>query len=91
MPIRVGLILKLICSDYCFIFKAAADKLKREMEDYGFPPRFPVETTEAVEEEKPAATAKDVENKVDNKSKSKKVVDCSSDRREDYYLFLLFQ
>jgi hypothetical protein len=43
------------------------------LEDFGFPPVFPVETTEEVEAEK-AAPPKDSENKVDNKSKSKKVI-----------------
>ena len=28
------------------IEKAAADKLKRELEEFGFPPVFPVDTTE---------------------------------------------
>jgi hypothetical protein len=44
------------------MFKAAADKLKYEMEDFGYPPQFPVE--EKAEEE----------NKVDKKGKSKKVI-----------------
>ena len=26
---------------YEFFFQACADKLKREMDDYGFPPKFP--------------------------------------------------
>ncbi len=43
------------------------------MEDFGFPPIFPPDTNVDVEEEK-AAAPKDSENKVDNKSKSKKVI-----------------
>ncbi len=54
------------------MIQAAADKLKREMEDFGFPPVFPV--TDANEEvEVEVATPKENENKVDNKSKGKKV------------------
>lgn len=45
--------------------KACADKLKREMEVYGYPPQFPMEI-EAVEEEEDDITIKD-------KSKGKKV------------------
>lgn len=58
-----------------FLFsKAAADKLKREMEEFGFPPKFPTDTNEDNEEEKAAATTNESESsKVDNKSKSKKV------------------
>ena len=26
----------------CFFFQACADKLKREMTEFGFPPKFPV-------------------------------------------------
>ncbi|CAF3565723.1 unnamed protein product [Rotaria socialis] len=53
--------------------RAAADKLKREMEDFGFPPKFPTDTNEENEEEKAAATTNESESsKVDNKSKSKK-------------------
>ncbi|CAF4712170.1 unnamed protein product, partial [Rotaria magnacalcarata] len=26
--------------------RAAADKLKRELEDFGFPPKFPIDTNE---------------------------------------------
>jgi len=48
--------------------RAAADKLKRELEEYGFPPTFPEEPKE--EEEK--TTTKNEENKIDNKGKSKK-------------------
>jgi leucyl-tRNA synthetase len=44
--------------------KACADKLKREMEDFGYPPNFPVEV-DAVEEEIK-------EFKIEDKAKSKK-------------------
>jgi leucyl-tRNA synthetase len=57
-----------------FILKAAADKLKREIEDFGFPPKFPVDTNEEIEEEKIATPKESESNKVDNKSKSKKVL-----------------
>ena len=58
--------------------KACADKLKREMEDFGFPPSFPT----AEEEEAAAATKlaevqlelKEVEIKDKSKSKKSKVV-----------------
>jgi leucyl-tRNA synthetase len=52
--------------------RAAADKLKREMEDFGFPPTFPVDTTEEVEEEKVATPKESESSKIDNKSKGKK-------------------
>lgn len=45
--------------------KACADKLKREMEDFGYPPQFPVELDEDQIEEKKEVEIKD-------KSKSKK-------------------
>lgn len=45
--------------------KACADKLKREMEDFGYPPVFPVDSNESVVEEK-SDVPKD-------KSKGKKV------------------
>lgn len=45
--------------------KACADKLKREMSEFGFPPNFPVENDEPVVEEKEDITTKD-------KSKGKK-------------------
>ena len=35
--------------------KACADKLKREMEDFGYPPKFPDPVEEVVVEEKPDA------------------------------------
>lgn len=50
--------------------KASADKIKRELEDYGFPPNFPPEPTEE-EVEKLEEKAKEIEIK--DKSKSKKV------------------
>lgn len=55
--------------------KACADKLKREIETYGFPPKFPAEE-KVVEEVKDDFTIKD-------KSKGKKV--CFS-----FHLFLTF-
>jgi hypothetical protein len=57
-----------------FIIKASADKLKREMEDFGFPPKFPADTNEEVEEEKAATPKESESSKIDNKSKSKKVL-----------------
>jgi leucyl-tRNA synthetase len=57
-----------------FIIKAAADKLKRELEEFGFPPKFPEDTNEEVEEEKVVTQKENESNKVDNKSKSKKVL-----------------
>jgi len=33
-----------------FNLKACADKLKREMEEFGFPPQFPVQVEETVVE-----------------------------------------
>lgn len=46
--------------------KACADKLKREMETYGYPPTFPAVETEMPEEVKDDVIIKD-------KSKGKKV------------------
>jgi len=46
--------------------KACADKLKREMEDFGYPPQFPEDFVPQVEKKK------DVEAELLNKSKSKK-------------------
>ena len=63
------------------MFQAAADKLKREMKDFGYPPQFPVEETEEETESKASATPKaNEENKVDKKGKSKKVILNSSHR-----------
>ena len=63
------------------MFQAAADKLKREMKDFGYPPQFPVEETEEENEGKASATPKaSEENKVDKKGKSKKVILKSSHR-----------
>jgi len=56
------------------IKKAAADKLKRELEEFGFPPVFPVDTNEEGEAEKVATPKESESNKIDNKSKSKKVL-----------------
>ena len=47
--------------------KACSDKLKREMEDFGYPTNFPVETDEPEQEEE---KIKEIEIK--DKSKSKK-------------------
>lgn len=49
--------------------KACADKLKREIEDYGNPPVFPEQDDEPVEVLKPSAT----ELLLKDKSKGKKV------------------
>uniref|UniRef100_A0A1I7YB78 leucine--tRNA ligase n=1 Tax=Steinernema glaseri TaxID=37863 RepID=A0A1I7YB78_9BILA len=46
--------------------KACADKLKREMEDYGFPPQFPTDVEEVVEE------VSALEEVMKDKSKGKK-------------------
>jgi len=46
--------------------KACADKLKREMEEYGYPPVFPEE------EEKEEVKEEDKEIKIENKAKGKK-------------------
>ena len=48
--------------------KACADKLKREMEDFGYPPNFPAEVEEVEIEEK----VKEIQ--IVDKSKSKKVL-----------------
>ena len=45
--------------------KASADKLKREIEEFGFPPKFPVEREDTPEEEKTV--------NIKDKSKGKKV------------------
>ena len=47
--------------------QACADKLKREMEDFGFPPNFPTEPEEKEEEEKAEAGV------IQDKAKGKKV------------------
>ena len=76
MPIRVRFaIINNLLMSCLLLLKTAADKLKREMEEFGYPPQFPVPTTENAEDEKAAsATAKENENsQVDNKAKSKKV------------------
>ncbi|CAF1020660.1 unnamed protein product [Adineta steineri] len=54
--------------------QASAEKLKREMEEFGFPPKFPETTNEDVEREKEKlAKSKESESsKVDSKFKSKK-------------------
>ena len=56
------------CLHYlCLVGQACADKLKREMEDYGYPPEFPADDEEVkVEEESSEPIIKD-------KSKGKKV------------------
>ncbi|KAJ4446647.1 Leucine--tRNA ligase, cytoplasmic, partial [Periplaneta americana] len=46
--------------------KACADKLKRELEEFGFPPKFPETTTEVVQEETKADAV------IKDKSKGKK-------------------
>ena len=52
--------------------KACADKLKREMEDFGYPPNFPVETSDVDLEEIKEKT-KEIEIKDKSKSKKSKV------------------
>lgn len=47
--------------------KACADKLKREMEDFGYPPVFPIDNNNAVVEVEKSDVPKD-------KSKGKKVI-----------------
>lgn len=47
--------------------KACADKLKREMEDFGYPPVFPIDNNDAVVEVEKSDVPKD-------KSKGKKVI-----------------
>lgn len=49
--------------------KACADKLKREIEEYGCPPRFPKEDDATTPDEKPS----ELEVLTRDKSKSKKV------------------
>jgi leucyl-tRNA synthetase len=51
--------------------KACADKLKREMEAFGFPPNFPVSGVEAEPEETKADAV------IKDKSKGKKVTLCT--------------
>ncbi|CAF4615853.1 unnamed protein product [Rotaria sp. Silwood1] len=52
--------------------RAAADKLKRELEQFGFPPKFPIDANKKVEVTKIMTPKESESNKVDNKSKSKK-------------------
>lgn len=40
-------------------FQACADKLKREMEQFGFPPKFPEQVEEVVEEVQDNSIPKD--------------------------------
>ena len=47
--------------------KACADKLKREMEEYGYPPTFPASTNEITAEESK------LDSIIKDKSKGKKV------------------
>ncbi|CAF5201997.1 unnamed protein product [Rotaria magnacalcarata] len=53
--------------------RAAADKLKREIEEYGFPPQFPIDTNQKDEDDKTSTPKHSENSKTDNKSKSKKV------------------
>jgi len=64
--------------------RAAADKLKRELEDFGFPPKFPEPKADEAEEEKAATPAKDAEVKIDNKAKSKKSKAAAKSAGEKY-------
>ncbi|CAF2204260.1 unnamed protein product [Rotaria magnacalcarata] len=52
--------------------RAAADKLKREIEEYGFPPQFPIDTNQKDEDDKTSTPKHSENSKTDNKSKSKK-------------------
>ncbi|CAF1503556.1 unnamed protein product [Rotaria sordida] len=52
--------------------RAAADKLKGEIEDLGFPPQFQMHADEEVEEKKVVILNEDESSAIDNKSKSKK-------------------
>ena len=59
--------------------KACSDKLKRELEDFGYPPQFPVESAaEDVDELK----EKTKEIEIKDKSKSKKVINVLSYYKE---------
>ncbi|CAF1404093.1 unnamed protein product, partial [Adineta steineri] len=49
---------------------AGADKLKREMEEFGYPPKFPVEEDENTKEDEQTSTTN--EAKIENKAKGKK-------------------
>ena len=51
-------------------WQACADKLKNEMEDFGFPPNFPVETEPATEGKEPANQSG---GEIKDKAKGKKV------------------
>ena len=73
MPIRVSSNIRRSLTPNESLCKAAADKLKRELEEFGFPPNFPSAVTEDVEG-KETATPKESENSIDRKSKSNKVV-----------------
>lgn len=42
-----------------FYLKACADKLKREMEQFGFPPNFPEQVEEVIEDVREATIPKD--------------------------------
>ena len=61
----------MILAVYSAVFQACADKLKREMEDFGYPPQFP----EHEEEVKVELSA--LEEITKDKSKGKKVRCCS--------------
>ena len=50
--------------------KAGADKLKREIEDFGFPPQFPSEEEQAAKKQKEDEWE---EPQIKDKSKGKKV------------------
>ena len=59
-------LLEITCRGSIISFQAGADKLKREMQDFGFPPIFPIKEDE---EEK----SEEVEFVIKDKSKGKKV------------------
>ncbi|CAF5009611.1 unnamed protein product, partial [Rotaria sp. Silwood1] len=54
------------------VFVVAADKLKYEIEEFGFPPQFPMDVKKDVEKEKVVTPSEDESSKIDTKSYSKK-------------------
>ncbi|CAF3799418.1 unnamed protein product [Rotaria sp. Silwood1] len=52
--------------------RVAADKLKYEIEEFGFPPQFPMDVKKDVEKEKVVTPSEDESSKIDTKSYSKK-------------------
>lgn len=64
--------------------KASADKLTREMADYGYPPEFPPEKEEGEPEEEKEVTIKD-------KSKGKKVRNTRFRENHTFLLTIFFK